>query len=123
MPSMSVTSCWIARRHVVDDGVEPRVDRAGGADDHDLVVVAGVERAGERVGGLELARTGHEPVEAGEVGGERDEFGLEGRDEELHRSHCPRAPVHLAQAERSEHRTPPVADPSRAVLPELARGS
>ena len=94
----------------------------GGADDDDLVVVGRVERASERVGGLELARSGHEPVEAGEVGGERDEFGLEGRDEELHRSIVPGGRS-LAQAERTEHRPPPVAHPAGVVLAELLRAS
>ena len=73
-----------SRGDLVDRLVEPRIDRTRGADDDDLVVFHRVERPSERVRGLELARSGHEPVEAVEVGRERDEFGFEGGDEELH---------------------------------------
>ena len=73
------------RSDLVHVGVEPRVDRAGRADHDDLVVRAGIERPRQRVGGLQLAGTGDEPVEAGQVIGKGDEFGREGGDEESHR--------------------------------------
>jgi len=70
---------------LVHVGVEPGVDRAGGADHHDLFVRRGIERPRQRVGRLQLAGAGDEPVEAGQVIGKGDEFGGECGDEESHR--------------------------------------
>ncbi|WP_254359529.1 hypothetical protein [Microbacterium hominis] len=66
-----------------------RVDRSGGAHHQDLLIGLRIQRAGEGVRGLELSRPGDQPIEAGQLRGEGGEFGLEGGDEQSHRSILP----------------------------------
>ncbi len=72
------------RRDLVDLGLECRIDRTGRSHDEDLVVIGGVERPRELVGGLELSRSRDETGEAGQIGGERGQFGVKRGDEEFH---------------------------------------
>ena len=70
-----------------------------------------------------LPGPGHEPVEAGEVSGECDELGLEGRDEKLHCSIVPGAGAHSRRRSGPSTGRRRSRDPARAVLAELARAS